>query len=394
MKKIIKIFTLFLILFITLGCSKKTNEEYITEEVNLQLGQMTLRQKIAQMLIVYNKTKDIDEEYLKEIEEHQIGGFIIFDDNIKNFEETKKFIHSIYEKVEIPMFIAVDQEGGKVQRLLSVKDKKPTKIPDMKTVGDKNDLNLSYAIGTIIGEESRSLGINMVFAPVLDVGNYKTSPLAKRLFSNKPNIVSANGIKVAEGIKDSGIIPVYKHFPGIANTKVDSHKDLPIIKKTLDELHKEELIPFINAIQSKDAKAEIIMVGHANYPNITKDNLPSSLSSKIIKDLLRNDLGFNGVVITDAINMDALDKKYSEEEIFELGINATVDIFLMPSGIKTSIDKIERLVNEGKIKEERINESVKRILTLKNKYLDNFTTIDELYFGSLEHKAIIENVNK
>ncbi len=391
MKKYTKITFLSLIVILLSGCFLSNNK--IEKEINFQLENMTLREKIGQMLIVYNTTTTyLNEEFKNELIENQVGGYIIFDNNITTYNDTKKFIEEVKNSVEIPMFIAVDQEGGKVQRLLSVTDKNATNIPDMQIIGEYNNPNLSYNVGIVIGEESRSLGINTVFGPVIDVGNYETSTLKKRLISDNPKIVSKNAIKIAQGICDTGVIPVYKHFPGIADTTIDSHADLPVIYKTIDNLKQVELIPFIEAINNNDVKTYMIMVGHANYPLITNDKLPSSLSKKIINDLLRKQLGYDGVVITDAINMDALRDNYSEEMIFELGINASVDIFLMPDNSKIAIDIIENLVNDGKVSIEQINESVKRILKLKQ-HLENFLSLDESYFGSNEHKNLLKAVN-
>lgn len=385
---------IILILQFLVGCQFFSSESQIEKEVTLMIEKMSLQDKIAQMLIIYNNETMLTEEFERELMETKVGGYIVFSDNITTYMQTKQFISDIKNCSEIPMFIAIDQEGGRVQRLLSVKDKIATDIPDMKTVGEYDNLKLSYGIGTIIGEEVRSLGVNMVFAPVLDVGDFKTSSLKERIISRDSMVVANNGIKIAEGIFDSGVIAVYKHFPGIANTTVDSHYDLPVIKKTIEELYRDELIPFTRAIQYDNKyKAEMIMVGHVNYPLVTNDSLPSSLSKKIINDLLRNEIGYDGVVITDAINMDALRDYYSEEEIFELGINAGVDIFLMPDSAKVAIDTITNLVLDEKVNEEQINKCVRRILKLKKKYLQNFESLDETYFGSLTHQKIVADYN-
>ena len=389
MIKIFKLLFVFLLIISLVGCTLFSSDNHIEKEVVLQMKDMSLREKIAQMLIIYNDETTLTDEFKQELIENQVGGYIIFSNNITTYDGTKNFIQSINECSKIPMFIAVDEEGGRVQRLLSVSDKIATDIPSMEKIGIYNDLDLSYDIGTIIGEEVRSLGINTVFGPVLDVGDSKTSSMKDRLISDDPMIVANNGVKIAEGIFSRGVISVYKHFPGIGDTVTDGHYDLPVIKKTLKELKQNELIPFNQAIKNNQYEMEMIMVGHVNYPLITNDNLPSSLSTKIVKGLLREELGFEGVVITDAINMDALSNNYSEKQIFALGINATVDIFLMPSNSKKAIDIIEELINEKIVTEEQINASVKRILTLKKKYLENFESLDESYFGSKKHHQIV-----
>lgn len=393
MKIIINVILSLMILLFISGCSKISYNEQLEQEIDIEIQNMTLKEKIGQMFIVYHEKSSFTEDYLAELQDSQVGGFIIFDKNITSFAKTKQLINSIVKTSRIPMFITVDQEGGKVQRLLSVNDKKATFIPEMKRIGEKNDLNLSYALGTVIGEECRSLGINTIFGPVMDVGDNKTSSLKNRLISNDARIVSDNGVKIAEGINDSGVIPVYKHFPGLASSKIDSHIKLPVINKTLDELQEKELIPFISAIENSYYRAEMIMIGHANYPKITNDKLPASLSKKIVNDLLRQQLNFNGVVVTDALNMNAISDNYNEEEIFELGINASIDIFLMPNNVNQSINIIENLIKDGRVEEAKINSSVKRILKLKRKYLYNFNSLDELYFGSSIHHDIIDKFN-
>ena len=170
---------------------------------------------------------------------------------------------------------------------------------------------------------------------------------------------------LAKGLSDNNIIPVYKHFPGHGNTTTDSHYELPIITKTKDELLKSDLIPFVNAI---DNNAEIIMVGHLALPNITKDYTPASLSNIIITDILKNELGYQGIIITDALNMQAITKNYQEKETYELAINAGVDILLMPNNPKQAISLIKESINEGTITEENIDNSVYKILKLKKKY--------------------------
>lgn len=382
---IILIIGISLVIFIRENDLNKDNDN--TEELRQQIMNMSLREKIGQMLIAYNSGTSFSDEFKNELVSSQVGGFIIFSDNISTFAETKNLISELQKGVNTPMFIAIDQEGGRVQRLLSVSDKKATDIFSMAKVGEFNNLDLSYGVGTIIGEEARTLGINTVFAPVLDVGNFATSSMKDRIISNNSEIVARNGIMIGKGIKDSGVIPVYKHFPGIADTTVDSHYALPVIMKNMEELYAEELIPFIRAINNQ---AEMIMVGHVSYPLITGNDLPASLSKEIVGDLLRYELGYDGVVITDAINMKSLTKNYTEEEVYMLGINAGVDIFLMPNNLVNTIDIIENLVNEEKVSEKQINEAVIRILKLKRKYLEDFLALDEGYFGAVSHQKILE----
>ena len=183
----------------------------------------------------------------------------------------------------------------------------------------------------------------------------------------------------------------YKHFPGHGDTLEDSHNTLPIINKTKEELMEMELKPFIEAIKN-DAK--IIMVSHLAIPKITNDNTPASLSKVIVTDLLKEELGFDGLVITDALNMKALTNEYTEEEIYMNAINAGVDILLMPDFDIETIDIIKNAILNQEISEERINESVKKILNLKYDLLEEENTYTKEYLGSIEHQEIISKIDE
>ena len=184
---------------------------------------------------------------------------------------------------------------------------------------------------------------------------------------------------------------VYKHFPGHGNTSVDSHEDLPIVTKTKEELLKDDIIPFMDAIKNGE---EVIMIGHLAVPSITGDNTPASLSRKIITDLLKNELGFKGLVITDALNMGALTNNYTQDEVYIKAINAGVDILLMPNGSKDALNTIRDAVNKGMISEDTINNSVRKILTLKYKYIedDYDEYLDSSQLNSKAHQKIINKV--
>ncbi len=284
-----------LIVFITifLLCNK---------EKELSIDNMSLREKIGQMLMVYYNIDEVDEDLIKSLEENKPGGFILTGANLISYDRTRKFISDLYKYGGKNMIVAVDQEGGSVQRLYDIKDKKATFLPNMYDVGILDDKEISYKIGNIIGTEVSSIGANTVFSPVLDIGNYKFSAMGKRMLSDNKDIVISNAMEIYKGIYDTDVIPIVKHFPGIGDTSLDTHDaNVSIVDKTYEELYDTDLQPFINAI---DKCVEVIMVGHSSYPKITNDNLPASLSSVIVNDILRNELKFDGVVIMDAVNME------------------------------------------------------------------------------------------
>lgn len=375
-KKIILIIIVFCIVILCVlfsGSNVKTIED------------MTLREKIGQMLMVYYNSDEADADLIDSLKENQPGSFIVTGDNLTEYNKIKKFISSLNKYSTIPMIIAVDQEGGPVQRLYDISDKKATFIPNMHDVGVLNNKDISYKIGNIIGSEAGSIGCNAVFGPVLDIGDYNISAMGKRLISDDKNVVISNGMEIFKGIEDTGLISIVKHFPGIGGTSDDTHdNEISVVNKTYDELYNTDLQPFITAINNN---VSMIMVGHSSYPKITGDDLPASLSSKIISDILRTKLGYDGVVIIDAVNMGALASKYSEKYIYTTAINAGVDIFIMPNGSKRVIDLIENEVNNGNISKETIDKAVSRILKLKKERLSKRLPNDK--YGLKENKKFI-----
>lgn len=402
MKKI-KIVIIFLFVILLIGCGNENKDEKkesnvnkelseIDKKVEEQLEKMTLEEKIGQMIIVFYASDHMDNTLKSALTEVQPGGFILFKDNITTYEKTLKLIKEIKELVSIPMFMSIDEEGGTIQRLYYLKDKEITDIPDMYEVGKKNDLSLTYEVGKVIAEELRVFGINMDFAPVIDVfSNPLNTVIGKRSFGDNPSLVSKNGYELAKGLEDNGVIAVYKHFPGHGNTSVDSHENLPIVDKTKEELMNFDLIPFIDAINNN---AKVIMIGHLAVPDITKDNTPASLSKTLITDFLKKELKYDGLVITDALNMKALTNYYSDSEICGKAVDAGVDILLMPSSSRKCLKSVLDEIKSGKIDEKRIDESVRKILKLKyekiekdyNNYLDN------TYLNSVEHNNVIDKI--
>lgn len=393
MKKIIV--SIFLVLFIITGCEQK-NDAPIEEKDETKLRventvkDMSLEEKIGQMLMVSYRSSEADDNLIGILKDVKPGGFILFSENFKSYEQAKKMVDDINNTSDIPMFISVDQEGGKVQRLKNLSDSSVTIIPSMSELGNTNDEKLSYDVGRVVGEELRVFGVNMDFAPVLDIySNPSNTVIGSRAFGTTSEIVSKMGLSFAKGLESTGVIPVYKHFPGHGDTKDDSHFTLPVIDKTKEELMSLELIPFKKAIEEK---AKVIMIGHLAVPNITNDNTPASLSKEIITNLLKEELGFNGLVITDALNMGALTNDYSKKEIYVKAINAGVDILLMASPSKEAVKIIKEAVVNNEIDEDRINDAVKKILTLKYEELEKENNYTRDYLGSNEHQEVISRI--
>ena len=385
---------LFVLLFIASGCNKEINtpnrESDKENRIEEQLKEMSLEEKIGQMLIVSYEGTNVTEELFSLLNQVKPGGFILFSNNFSDYEQTQKLITDIKSTSEIPMFISIDQEGGRVQRIKNLSDQEITIIPPMYEIGLTRDEDFAYQVGKVIGEELRVFDINMDFAPVLDIySNPNNTVIGDRSFGTTSDIVSTMAISLASGLQDTGVISVYKHFPGHGDTLEDSHDTLPIVTKTKEELMNFELIPFIQAIENG---AEAIMVGHIAVPSITKDNTPATLSKVLIQDLLKDELGFQGLVITDGLNMKSLTNLYSQEEIYINAILAGVDILLMPEFSLNTIEIIKNAVLNGEISEERIDDAVTKILTLKHEKLSNDNPYTRDYLNSINHKEIINKI--
>ncbi len=336
-------------------------------EVSDILSRMSLDEKIGQMIVAgVNGTQD--GEHTKDlIQQHKVGGFIFFSDNLSGPQQTVRFLNKMKSdnaNNPLPLLLSVDQEGGKVTRLPGGL----VNFPTNKRIGTLNDPKVSYEIGTILGKEVKEYGFNLDFAPVLDINSNPNNPvIGNRSFGNNAEIVSKLGIETMKGIQSQGIISSIKHFPGHGDTSVDSHLKLPIVNKSLQELNSLELIPFKRAINNG---ADLIMVAHILLPKID-DTYPSSLSKNVITDLLRKKLDYNGAVITDDMTMGAITNNYGIGQASVQAIKAGSDLILIAHDYNkalAAIDALKAAVQNGDISEARINASVSRIIQLKQTY--------------------------
>ena len=381
-----KRFLLLFLVFLLTGCGyKKDNEinnsitndekeningtdEIMREEkepIDDKINSMTLDEKIGQMIITGFNGSEYNDDMDRLINEYKVGGVILFARNIEDSNQMIELTRALQENNNnLPLFISIDEEGGRVSRLPDDVEK----FPSAFTIGLINDQQTAYENGKEIGYTLKRLGINLDYAPVLDIySNENNTVIGDRAFSTEESIVSTMGIATMEGIEDSDIIPVVKHFPGHGDTEVDSHYGLPIVYKTLEELRNFEFIPFVKAIESG---CDVIMVSHIILNEVDSIN-PASLSKIVISDLLRKDMGFDKVVITDDMAMGAITSIMSIEEACIKSIEAGCDILLLGNAyeeIEQVIDSIKLKLYNGEISEEHINKSVKRILELKKKY--------------------------
>lgn len=350
-----------------------------------QLRTMTIEEKIAQMMIIQYPSETMDDTLMHYIRDVKPGGFLLTSENLGTYEQTKELVEALQSNSEIPMFISVDQEGGVVQRFSELSGSVPTEIPSMLSVGRTGETQLAYDIGKVIAEELRTVGINLDFAPVMDIlPQNGESFIGTRSFGSDAAMVSAMAMAFAKGLEEHGVLSVYKHFPGHGDTTTDSHRNLPVMDKTKEELLENELIPFQKAIESG---ADMIMVGHIALPKVVGDDTPASLSGTIITDLLKTELGYEGLVITDALSMRALTNQYSHEEICIKAVEAGVDLLLLPNDCERAVELIKETFSE-----ERVDQSVAKILRLKYTQLEKYSLLDSTYLGSDEHRAVVARV--
>ncbi|MGN7412601.1 beta-N-acetylhexosaminidase [Paenibacillus sp. SAF-068] len=345
-------------------------EEQPQEEadpVREQLRQLTLEEKIGQMILAGVQGTMLDDQAKQMITDQKVGGIIFYANNVTTLEGTAKFVQSIKETNQsnpVPIFMSVDQEGGKVSRMPETVES----IPSNKKVGQTKDSDLAETMGRLLARQVQLAGFNVDFAPVLDVNSNPKNPvIGDRSFGSSAELVSRMGIAEMKGLRSEGIIPVVKHFPGHGDTSVDSHLDLPVVIKTEKQLAKLEWIPFQAAVKEQ---VEAVMVAHILFPKLDPDH-PASLSDVIIGEHLRGEFKYDGVVITDDLSMGAIAKNFKLNEAALATVKAGSDILLVAhsyESAKTIFDTLISAVKSGEISESRIDESVYRILALKQKY--------------------------
>lgn len=347
------------------------------------LSDMSLEERIGQMIFAGIDGTALTKESKQLISVNKVGGLIFYQNNLKDEMQTVSLLNAIKsesEKEKHPLFLGVDQEGGRISRLPGL-----NKLPTNQDIGKRNNPTFSYRIGTLLGKEMNAFGFNLDFAPVLDVNSNPKNPvIGDRSFGNKAEIVSNLGIQTMKGIQSQNVISVVKHFPGHGDTGVDSHLELPIIRKSIEDLNALELIPFKKAIEDG---ADVVMVAHILLPKIDP-KFPSSMSHDIITGILREQLQFDGVVMTDDMTMNAILGHYEIGQAAVDAVKAGNDIVLVAHDyqkVKRAIDAIKQAVHNGEISEERINTSVSRILLLKEKYKLNNDHVQELDIKGLNH---------
>ncbi|KOY17994.1 hypothetical protein AMS66_02935 [Paenibacillus xylanivorans] len=383
----------------------------LSEDWDKLISYMTVSEQVGQMLMpdirqwngkvtttVHDGLKDI-------IHDQDLGGLILFDKNIVDTRQVTTFTHTLQtEAGDIPMFLGIDQEGGVIKRIPG-----GTNLPGQMALGATGDTTLAEAAGKLTGEELNALGLNINFAPVLDINSNPDNPIiGMRSFGSNADLVTRLGLATIKGLRQSNVIAAVKHFPGHGDTMVDSHLGMPVLTHDLQRLNSVELKPFRAAIENG---VEMIMTAHIAFPAIDNEHvtslkdgssvpIPATLSHKVLNGLLREEMGYEGLIISDAFTMKAIAEHFGENKAVERAVSAGVDIILMPKDSAAAHQTLVNAVKSGKIPDETIHASVKRILELKAKYglfersqtlAQKLTEINGI-IGSKQHRAVEQEI--
>ncbi len=392
-KKLLPSLLLFSLIFLLASCSNSDNDP-VTEPTDEQyvetvLSQMSLRDKVGQMFWIrpeyllediangtltpttaewpsFNVTS-ITAEMAQLDSLYPAGGVILFAHNCVEAQQLKAFVPQIKALKNAPL-LAIDEEGGRVARLANNDAFGLNKFESMTWLCQHGGDTTVYNAARYIGSYLKDFGFDVDFAPVADVNSNPDNPIiGTRSFSSDPDSVATMVCSYLDGLSANGIIGCIKHFPGHGDTQTDTHLGYAETKKTWQEMLSCEMIPFKAGIKHG---VGTIMTAHITAPNVDGSNVPSTMSSLILQDKLRNELGYKNLVVTDAMEMGAISQQYTPEEAVVKSIQAGVDVLLCVPKYKKAFDAVVNAVKDGTISESRINESVRRILLLKKKHLN------------------------
>lgn len=391
------------------GCIKEESSEPVPENVIVidssdssgaahYLEMMTLEEKVAQLFVVVpealvnaagepavEQVTAAGERTKEALQEYPVGGLIYMGNNLISAEQTSSMLRDVQEfSMDIsglPLFLCVDEEGGTVARISGKEGFDIPAIVDMAEIGKMQDAGTAkgnlgetagetayktaYETGVQIGAYLSALGFNLDFAPVADVwSNPENTVVKRRSFGSDAAIVSNLALALSDGLTSQGVYSTFKHFPGHGATAGDTHEGYAYTSKTLEELRACELVPFQAAV---DAGADFIMAGHISLPEILGDSTPASLSSEMMTGVLREEMGYDGIIVTDALNMGAVVQHYTSAEAAVKALQAGADLLLMPENFEEAYQGVLAAAEEGRISQERIDASVRRILEVKLK---------------------------
>lgn len=346
----------------------------IDSQIAEYLEKMTLEEKAAQLFIVLPEsitgTSAVTEAgpmTEEAIQNTPVGGLVYMEQNLQYPEQVKEMLSTVQkysmERISLPLFTCVDEEGGSVARINGNPSFGVPSIGNMSDIGGSGDTEAAYSAGLEIGTYLSELGFNVDFAPVADVLSSPDNEVVReRSFGSNPDQVAEMSAGVLKGLREKGVFSAFKHYPGHGATEGDTHDGYAYTSKSLDDLLTCELIPFERGIQED---VDFIMAGHISLPNVIGDNTPASLSYKMLSEILRDQMDYNGIIITDAMNMGAITQNYSSADAAVKSIQAGADMVLMPEDFNSAYQGVLNAVHSQIIPADRIDDSVARILRLK-----------------------------
>ena len=347
----------------------------IDEQIDEMLEGMTLGEKAAQLFVVLPEdlvdgvscVVQAGDATRKGLETYPVGGIIYMEQNLQSEEQVKEMLRNVQqfsrERTGLPLLTCVDEEGGTVARVAGSGNFDVTNVGNMSEIGASGDTERARQAGETIGTYLSELGFNLDFAPDADVWSNPANEIVRyRSFGTDPERVSEMSMAVLDGLMSKGVTGVIKHFPGHGATEGDTHEGYAYTNKTWGELEICELIPFQTGIEQE---VPMIMVGHISLPNVTGDETPASLSHEIVTKRLREQMGYGGVVVTDAMNMGAVAENYEPAEAAVKALQAGVDLILMPEDFRAAYQGVMDAVEDGTLSKKRIDQSLRRILRLK-----------------------------
>ena len=340
------------------------------DKVSLMLENMTLEEKIGQLMVVGFQSTESDEHIESMIKNYHVGGVILFDRNMKTPSQVAELTNQLQDiaystKLQIPLTFSVDQEGGSIVRMRD----SFSSLPSQQVLGQQGDAEKIKKLAVRTGEQLDAMGFTINFAPVLDLSETDSSS-----FGIDPQLTGKYGSEVIRGLVDGGVTATIKHFPGNGRSSVDPHLDTSSVKANQEDLENSDIYPFKQVIDEFNHDDFLVMVTHIKYPAYDKEK-PASISSVIMQDLLRDRLGYTGIVVTDDLEMGAVNKYFTYEDLGCQAVASGADMLLVchtEENQKKVFNGIKNGVNSGKISEERLDEAVQRILT--HKY-NNITSI-------------------
>lgn len=343
-------------------------DEQLEEFITNCILEMPLEDKVAGLFVITPEALTgvrtvvrAGEGTQSALNQYAVGGLVYFSQNILNEEQLKEMLSNTVTMSKYPLFYAVDEEGGSVSRLAD-SGINVAHIDDMASIGAGGDAQQAYGAGATIGSYLNAMGFNLDFAPVADLADSGSEVLGSRSFGSDAEVTAEMVSNAVQGLEGSGVSACLKHFPGLGSTREDTHEGRVETTKSLEDMRNSDFIPFQAGI---DAGANLVMVSHVTASGIDTEGIPSSLSRTVITDVLRGELGYDGIVITDALNMSAISEYYTSGEAAVRAINAGADMLLMPEDFEAAYKGLLTAVQDGTILEERIDESLRRIYRIK-----------------------------